>query len=66
MNWGLSPDNPARLFGLEEPVINWQSAVFKKYIFWHAFKVGKTRGIAKFDGLEPGVVEKNIELWLPK
>ena len=34
-------------------VVKLQSACFEKLIFKHVFNVRKTKGIAKFDGLEP-------------
>ena len=34
-------------------VVKRQSAYFEKLIFKHVFNVRKTKGIAKFDGLEP-------------
>ena len=41
------------LFWPKKPVAKVKSACFQKLIFYHVFKVRKTKRIEKFDGLEP-------------
>lgn len=51
--WGPISRKSRENFSGQKPVVKLPSACFEKLISEHVFYVSKTKGISKFEGLEP-------------